>query len=79
MEPRTDFTIHTQLNSIQRASMDAGVKTPQCPHLSRCTEHLPFSRKLRITLAIFAGIPSYSQIIQSTYWREDTVERVRKI
>ena len=25
----------TQLNSTQRASMDAGVKTPQCPHLSR--------------------------------------------
>jgi len=24
----------TQLNSTQRASMDAGVKTPQCPHLS---------------------------------------------
>jgi len=23
----------TQLNSTQRASMDAGVKTPQCPHL----------------------------------------------
>jgi len=25
----------SQLNSTQRASMDAGVKTPQCPHLSR--------------------------------------------
>jgi len=26
---------YTQLNSTQqRASMDAGVKTPQCPHLS---------------------------------------------
>ena len=25
---------HTQLNSTQRASMDAGDKTPQCPHLS---------------------------------------------
>jgi len=24
----------SQLNSTQRASMDAGVKTPQCPHLS---------------------------------------------
>jgi len=24
----------TQLNSSQRASMDAGDKTPQCPHLS---------------------------------------------
>jgi len=24
----------TQLNSTQRASMDAGDKTPQCPHLS---------------------------------------------
>jgi len=28
------YTIPTQLNSTQRASMDAGVKTPQCPHLS---------------------------------------------
>jgi len=26
--------IMIQLNSTQRASMDAGDKTPQCPHLS---------------------------------------------
>ena len=26
--------VKTQLNSTQRASMDAGDKIPQCPHLS---------------------------------------------
>jgi len=26
--------VTTQVYSTQRASMDAGVKTPQCPHLS---------------------------------------------
>jgi len=28
------FGTHVELNSTQPASMDAGVKTPQCPHLS---------------------------------------------
>jgi len=28
------LSVWSQLNSTQRASMDAGVKTPQCPHLS---------------------------------------------
>ena len=30
----TDFSLPHLLNSTQRGSMDAGVKTPQCPHLS---------------------------------------------
>jgi len=33
--PVTERNLHvSQLNSTQRASMDAGDKTPQCPHLS---------------------------------------------
>ena len=31
---RLDKFWSTQLNSTQRASVDADVKTPQCPHLS---------------------------------------------
>jgi len=34
-QPLRQRATTTQLNSTQRASMDAGVKTPQCPHLSR--------------------------------------------
>ena len=32
-------TALTQLNSTQRASMDAGVKTPQCPHGPHLSSH----------------------------------------
>jgi len=44
----------TQFNSTQRASMDAGVKTPQCPHLS---SHFCISSTTINLIRVLKGVP----------------------